>query len=115
MKIVIKTRKKAIEEDCHFFLDYNNLPTEGKWAALIYNVEPAGEGELPSWAAYHDGWNNSFHDAWYEASVVAAVGRSPSRARRRLRRLIREGLIKEKKIDVSIERFRRRNLVRFGD
>ena len=105
-------RKKAETEMCLTFVQH--LPA-GRWVGILYNVKPTSKDLLPTWAIYHDGWNGSFHDAQYEASKVVVVGRSPSRARRRLRYLVREGLVVGNNVDVSVERFQKRNLVRFGD
>ena len=84
------------------------------WFALVYLDGPAGSFTLGENAYYHDGWNNSFHEAHYMPAHVVAWGKSPSAARRVVKAACAI-LAKEPRRDSSTIRAERRNLVRGGD
>lgn len=92
-KVKVLTRKRAWEFSCALNLG-DNIGSKGRWVAVL--SVPSGSVEtlhsLEGWQT-DDGWNNSYHESSYGEGFVAAWGRSPSRAKKRLKSLLETGKV----------------------
>jgi len=116
MKIL---RLKKFREH-HFFLDCSFATRSHRWVAFIRGIDtpaPVDNRDLPEWAEFDNGWNGSFHESeiWPERRILLAAGRTPSRARKRLKKLLRETSFESTLVDSCTHRFEMRQWVREGD
>jgi hypothetical protein len=87
---------------------------QGRWLAVVPADNLIETGQFPMGSDYDSGWNGSFHDCQYGQGLIFAWGRTPSRARKRLKRAMLHASTC-KVLDSSIVRFNLRALVRPGD
>lgn len=93
-------------------MDYLRTAPRGRWVAVMECCYPSKDGVCGEGFATC-GWDGSYHAANY-IPTACAVGRTPARARRKLRRVLAQ-LATGPAGDRVADRFRLRAMVRPGD